>query len=77
MRVIATTPGGGGDTYPWSAINASAPRRIVSKATSGRPSRMDYMVLSNAIDLQWQVFLKNGAHYTASPDGRNVTRVGG
>ena len=77
-RVIATTPGGGGKTFPWSRVDPAAPQRIASAATRGRRgTSFDYAVLLDAISLTWSAFLKDGTHFTASPDGRNVSRVGG
>ena len=76
VRVIATTPGGGPANFTFSDVNASAPRRIVTASTGKRPERFDYLVLIDATGLRWSAFLKNGTHFTASPDGRDVSRVG-
>jgi hypothetical protein len=74
----AVTAPSGGKTFAWSAIDPSAPRQFVTAVTrkAGRPSsQFNYAVLIDAIGLEWQVFLKDGTHYRASPDGRSVSRV--
>jgi hypothetical protein len=76
-RVISTSPGGGGDIFRWPRINPSAPRRIVTATTGDRPQRFDYAVLSTAGGLRWAAFLKDGTGFTATPDGRRVTPLGG
>ena len=76
-EILATSPGGGGATFPWSRIDPSAPNRIVRAATRGRrASAFDYLVLIDAAGLRWSAYLKGGRHFTASPDGRDVTAVG-
>ena len=67
-----------GDTFAWSQLDASAPRRFVRTATrrAGRPAgAFDYAVLMDAAGLKWQVFLRDGTHFVASPDGRRVERI--
>ena len=77
-RVITTTPGGAGKTYPWSRVDPAAPQRIVRSTTEGRrSSEFDYAVLLDAVGLRWSAFLKNGGQFQAPPDGRDVTRLGG
>ena len=63
----------------WSQVNASAPRRIARRMLAGgRSSReLDYLVLLNAAGVRWSSFRTDGVHFTASPDGRTVSRVGG
>jgi hypothetical protein len=76
-EVTTTTPGGGGATsFRWSQVDAAAPARIVRATTRGRSSRADYLVLLDAAGLRWSLFLKGGARYSASLDGRSVTRAG-
>jgi hypothetical protein len=78
-NVLSTSPGrGGGTSFTWSQIDASAPNRIVRAATRGRSSRsFDYLVLLDSSGLRWSAFLKGGGIYSAAPDGSAVTRVGG
>ena len=67
-----------GDTFAWSQVDASAPRRLVRTATlrAGQPaSAFSYAVLMDAAGLKWQVYLRDGTHFTASPDGRRVERI--
>jgi hypothetical protein len=78
-EVVSTSPGGGGrGSYPWSAIDPSAPNRIVRAATRGRSSSsFDYLVLIDAAGLRWSAFLKRGGGtFSASPDGSAVSRIG-
>ncbi|CAA9531618.1 MAG: hypothetical protein AVDCRST_MAG85-3730 [uncultured Solirubrobacteraceae bacterium] len=74
---VRTTAAGNG--FPWSKVDPSAPRRFVRTATKrvGKPaSAFNYAVLLDAAGLKWQVFLRDGTHFTASPDGRRVKKVG-
>jgi hypothetical protein len=67
-----------GSTFAWSQLDPSAPRRFVRAATrrAGKPSgAFSYAVLMNAAGLRWQVFLRDGTHFVASPDGRRVEKV--
>jgi hypothetical protein len=76
--LLSTSAGGGGSTFSWSEIDASAPNRIVRAMTKGRSSRsFDYLVLIDAVGLRWSAFLKNGrGTFQAEPDGRGVSKVG-
>jgi len=64
-------------TFAWSRVDPSAPARFVRAALrqGGRRAVFGYAVLVNAAGLQWQVFLADGTHFTASLDGRRVNRV--
>jgi hypothetical protein len=76
-RVFEGGQAPGGQTFPWQRVDPSAPRRFVDAVTrkAGRPSsQFNYAVLSGAVGLEWQAFLKDGTHYAVSPDGRRVTR---
>lgn len=76
--VLSTSAGGGGTTFAWSAVDPSAPNRIVRAMTRGRSSRaFDYLVLIDAAGLRWSAFLKNGGGtFQAQPDGSGVSKVG-
>ena len=77
VRVLARTRAAIGDTFSWSRVDPSAPRRFVQRVTrsAGRPSSdFNYAVLIDAAGLRWQIFLKDGTHYTASLNGRDVER---
>jgi hypothetical protein len=77
-RVSGGSGSASGDTFSWTVVDASAPRRIVERVTrrAGRPSSaFQYAVLIDAAGLRWSVFLRDGTHYNASPDGRTVERV--
>lgn len=78
-EVLSTSPsGGGGSSFAWSDVDPSAPARIVREATRGRASRsLAYLVLIDAAGLRWSAFLKGGGTFSASPDGREVNRIGG
>lgn len=74
---VRTTAAGNG--FSWSRVDPSAPRRFVRTAAkrARKPaSAFNYAVLLDAAGLKWQVFLKDGTHFTASPDGRRVVKVG-
>ena len=76
-EVLSTSAGGGGTSFAWSQVDASAPARIVRAATRGRSSRaFDYLVLIDAAGLRWSAFLKGGGTFSAPPDGSEVSRVG-
>ena len=77
-RVLATAAAGGvaGIAFPWQDADLSAPARIVRATTRGRPRSFDYAVLIEGAGLRWSAHLKDGTQFTASPDGREVTRVG-
>lgn len=67
-----------GATFAWSEFDPSAPRRIARAVTRrvGKPSgAFDYAVLLDAAGLKWQVFLRDGTHFVASPDGRTIDRI--
>ena len=78
-RVLSTAPAGGGQpSFRWSQIDPAAPERIVRFATRRRrASAFDYAVLtrSTGLGFSWTAFLRNGARFTASPDGRDVNRA--
>jgi len=78
-EVLSRTSTGAGSVFAWSRIDPSAPNRIVRAATRGRrASAFDYLVLIDAVELQWSAFLKNGAgSFTGSLDGRTVRALGG
>ena len=77
--VLSTSPAGGvaGTAFAWDDVDASAPNRIVRAATRGRDAReFDYLVLLEGAGLRWSAFVKNGARFSASPDGSEVTPAG-
>ena len=77
--VLSTSPGGRGPTFGWADVDPSAPQRIVRAISrSGHDARsLDYVVLIDAAGLRWTAFLKGGGpRFSASPDGRAVSRVG-
>jgi hypothetical protein len=74
-----TTPGStAGD--PIGRINSAAPSRIVRtavKRSGRRPSSVDYLVLIHILGKdEWQLYFKDGLHYSASADGKRVRKVG-
>ena len=79
-QVFPASPSGtGGSTFNWSAVDASAPRRLVRGATgrAGKPSSaFNYAVLIDAAGLRWQAFLRDGTHFTAMPSGRILRQPG-
>lgn len=78
VSLLSTSPGGGGTTFAWSRVDASAPNRVVRAATRGRKAAsFDYLVLIDAAGLRWSAFLKNGrGTFQAQPDGRDVNKIG-
>lgn len=65
-------------TFAWSRVDPSAPARFVRavlRQSGRRRAVFGYAVLVEAAGLQWQVFLEDGTHFTASLDGRRVDRV--
>ena len=77
--VLQTGPAGGvaGAAFAWSEVDAAAPGRIVRATTrGGSPRAFDYLVLLEGAGLRWSAFLKDGAAYSARPDGSGVSRVG-
>ena len=77
--VLSRSPGGGGGTtFSWSQIDASAPNRVVRAVTRGRKtSSFDYLALIDAAGLRWSAFLKGGGGtFSAAPDGSGVSKVG-
>ena len=64
-------------TFAWSAVEPSAPRRIVERALRGKSKReLEYLVLLDAAGLRWSAHLSGGDAFTARPDGRGVRRIG-
>ena len=64
-------------TFGFSDINASAPRRVATRALEGKSSReLSYLVLNDAAGLRWAAFLSSGTGFTARADGRGVKRIG-
>jgi hypothetical protein len=62
-------------TFPWSYVNALAPTRMV-RATGRRPSTVDYLVLIEfAGRPSWNLYFKDGTHYSAGADGRHPQRL--
>jgi hypothetical protein len=76
FRNDVANAGGSLTTYPWSQVNAQAPARMVRGAHRSASS-VDYLVLFNfAGRLQWELYFKNGAHYSGDVAGRGAHRVG-
>ena len=78
-RVLVTSAAGGvaGTAFPWADVDLSAPARIVRATTRGRGAQsFGYVVLLEGAGLRWSAFVKDGGTFSASPDGREVTRVG-
>jgi hypothetical protein len=68
-------PGASLSTFPWSRVDALAPTRMV-RATGRRPSTVDYLVLLDfAGKPRWNLFFKDGTHYSAGADGRHPQRL--
>jgi hypothetical protein len=73
-----TTPGGatGDPVKP----NAAAPMRIARTAArrAGQPiSQVNYLVLIHLLDKdEWQLFFKDGTHFSGSANGKHVRKVG-
>jgi hypothetical protein len=73
-----TTPGStAGDPVK---VNSAAPMRIARTAAkrAGRPlSSINYLVLIHILGKdEWQLYFKDGAHYTGSANGKRVHKVG-
>lgn len=70
-------------TLRWSQIDAAAPHRIFDAIRNGstRPSKqLTYAVMFATPESgtrRWSAFRKDGASFTAAPDGRDVQRNGG
>jgi hypothetical protein len=76
IRNDVANAGGVLGTFPWARVNALAPTRIV-RGAHRRPSTVDYLVLSDfAGTPSWDLYLKDGTHYSAGADGRHVRRIG-
>jgi hypothetical protein len=72
-RVISRSGTAPDRGFPWSRVDPSAPRRIVtavSKRTGRRAASFDYVVLIDTVGLGWAAFFKGGKGFTATPDGR-------
>jgi hypothetical protein len=78
-RVVATAAPPG-DLIPWSAVDAKVPMRIARAAardahrTVGRVNNLVLLGLSNGPE--WELFFKDGVHYSADVRGRHLHRVG-
>ena len=79
-RVLDVPTPGGSRVKP-VRVDARAPARFVRTAArrAGRPrGTVSYLVLMRLGGRpQWQLFFKDGLHYSANAGGRNVRRVGG
>lgn len=73
------TPSTGLGSGPVKIVTA-APSRIVrtaTKRTGRKASSVDYLALLNiGGESQWQLFFKDGLHFSASANGKKVRRVG-
>jgi hypothetical protein len=78
LKDIRTPGTQGGDAV--GKVNSAAPSRIARTAArrAGRPvSEVDYLVLVHILGKdQWQLFFKDGTHFSGSADGRHVRKVG-
>lgn len=79
-RVLDVRTPGGARGAP-VRVDARAPARIVRTAarrTGRQPASVSYLVLMRSGGRpQWQLFFKDGLHFSASASGRTVRRVGG
>jgi hypothetical protein len=78
-RVVATAAPPG-DPIPWSAVDPKVPMRIARAAARDAHrtvGRVDYLVLLGLSDgPEWELFFKDGVHYSAGVRGRHLRRVG-
>jgi hypothetical protein len=74
-----TVPRSAIDPIPWSAVDAAAPMRIARAAArdAGRSiANVNYLVMIKFGGTpQWELYFKDGLHYTANARGRAVRRV--
>ena len=79
-RVLDVPAPGGARTTP-VRVDPRAPARIIRTAArraDRRPSDVNYLVLMRLGGRpQWQLFFKDGLHFSASAGGRSVRRVPG
>jgi hypothetical protein len=77
-RVLDVPTPGGARTTP-VRVDPRAPARIIRTAArraGRRPGSVSYLVLMNLGGRpQWQLFFKDGLHFSASANGRSVRRA--
>jgi hypothetical protein len=80
VRIDSSSTGGTpSTTFPWSRVDVRAPARLARGVRRLGGGRMKYAVLGNFGGLKWSAYdvrQPNPHYFFATPDGRNLRRIG-